>query len=215
MAEILVVEDEVLFNRLIIKNLILVGHECMGAYDGAQAVRIIQTRKPDLIILDVMLPELSGFDVIKHANGIPVIFVTAKAGLEDRLKGLSLGAEDYIVKPFEMQELLLRVNIVLRRIDRSEKLISFDGVTVDLNARRVLRGEVEIELTNKEYLLLEALIRNRNIALSRDQLMLLVWGTNYFCDSRTVDVHIQSLRKKLNLKNRIKSIYKVGYRFDL
>lgn len=215
MATILVVEDEVPFNRLIVKNLSLLGHSCLAVYDGASAIETLHTHKLDLIILDVMLPELSGFDVIREVKGTPVIFVTAKAGLEDRLRGLSLGADDYIVKPFEMQELFLRVNAVLRRVGRNENEITFDDTVLDFAARRAIRAGKEIELTNKEFLLLETLIRNRNIVMSRDQLMRIVWDSDYFCDSRTVDVHIQSLRKKLGLKTRIKSIYKVGYRFDL
>lgn len=215
MATILVVEDEIPFNRLIIKNLSLLGHHCLAAYDGAAAVEAIHAHKLDLIILDVMLPELSGFEVIREVKETPVIFVTAKAGLEDRLRGLSLGADDYIVKPFEMQELLLRVNAVLRRVGRNENGVTFDDTVLDFAARRVTRQGKEIELTNKEFLLLETLVRNRNIVMSRDQLMRIVWDADYFCDSRTVDVHIQSLRKKLGLKTRIKSIYKVGYRFDL
>ena len=215
MALILIVEDELLINKLIAKNLTLMGHECLSVYDGGSVEALIKERRPDLIILDVMLPGLSGFDLIKLVGDIPVIFVTAKAGLADRLTGLSLGGEDYIVKPFEMQELLARVNVVLRRVKRNTDTLTVDGVTIDFGSRRVYRDGVGIGLTSKEFALLEVLVQNRNIALSRDKLLDLVWGYDYSGDSRTVDVHVQQLCKKLGWKERINTIYKVGYRFDL
>ena len=215
MAKILIVEDEYPINNLICKNLTLTGHECLSAFDGLSAIELIQSAALDLIILDVMLPGLSGFDLIKLIGDIPVIFVTARSGLEDRLKGLSLGADDYIVKPFAMQELLARVSIVLRRTKRGENVISFDGLTVDMGSRKVYRGDEKINLTPKEYALLEALITHRNLALSREKLINMVWTFDYEGDTRTVDVHIQQLRQKLGLKDRIKTIYKVGYRLEL
>ena len=215
MARILIVEDEYPINNLISKNLTLTGHECLSAYDGLTAIELIQSTQPDLIILDVMLPGLSGFDLIKLIGDIPVIFVTAKSGLEDRLKGLSLGADDYIIKPFAMQELLARVSVVLRRTKREDNTISFDDLTVDMGSRKVYRGSEKINLTPKEYALLEVLITHRNLALSREKLISMVWTYDYEGDTRTVDVHIQQLRQKLGLKDRIKTIYKVGYRLEL
>ena len=215
MARILIVEDEYPINNLISKNLTLIGHECLSAYDGLNAIELIRGVSLDLVILDVMLPGLSGFDLIKLVGNVPVIFLTAKSGLEDRLKGLSLGADDYIVKPFSMQELLARVSVVLRRTKRDETIISFDGLTVDMGSRKVFRGDQKINLTPKEYALLEVLITNRNLALSREKLISMVWTYDYEGDTRTVDVHIQQLRQKLGLKERIKTIYKVGYRFEL
>jgi DNA-binding response OmpR family regulator len=215
LARILIVEDEYPINNLISKNLTLTGHECLSAYDGLSAIELIQSTKLDLIILDVMLPGLSGFDLIKLIGDIPVIFVTAKSGLEDRLKGLSLGADDYIVKPFAMQELLARVSVVLRRTKRDDNTLSFDGLTVDMGSRKVYRGSEKINLTPKEYALLEVLITHRNLALSREKLISMVWTYDYEGDTRTVDVHIQQLRQKLGLKDRIKTIYKVGYRLEL
>jgi len=215
LARILIVEDEYPINNLISKNLTLTGHECLSAYDGLNAIDLIRSVSLDLVILDVMLPGLSGFDLIKLIGNVPVIFLTAKSGLEDRLKGLSLGADDYIVKPFSMQELLARVSVVLRRTKRDETTISFDGLTVDMGSRKVYRGEEKINLTPKEYALLEVLITNRNLALSREKLISMVWTYDYEGDTRTVDVHIQQLRQKLGLKERIKTIYKVGYRFEL
>ncbi|MBO5914191.1 MAG: response regulator transcription factor [Clostridia bacterium] len=215
MARILIVEDEHPIRNLIQRNLELVGHTCVGIGDGNEALSVIENEKFDLMIFDVMLPHASGFELITHASGTPVIFVTAKEGINDRLKGLSLGADDYIVKPFEIQELLLRVRAVLRRTKKDDSELTFDGVTVDFSAKKVFRGGEEVYLTPKEYSLLETLVLNRNIALSRDKLITLVWGYDYDGDSRTVDVHIRQLRAKLGITHRLKTLYKTGYRFEL
>jgi DNA-binding response OmpR family regulator len=215
LATILIVEDEIPINNLIAKNLELTGHTPICAYDGATGREILESNPPDLAILDVMLPELSGFDLIHFAGNVPVIFVTAKNALDDRLTGLSLGADDYIVKPFAMQELLARVNTVLRRTRRHTTVICFDGLTVDLARRLVFRSGEMVNLTPKEFALLEALINHRNLALTREKLISLVWTFVYEGDTRTVDVHIQQLRQKLGLKDRIKTVYKVGYRLEL
>ena len=217
MARILIVEDEYPINNLISKNLTLTGHECLSAYDGLNAIELIRSVSLDLVILDVMLPGLSGFDLIKLIGNVPVIFLTAKSGLEDRLKGLSLGADDYIVKPFSMQELLARVSVVLRRTKRDETTISFDGLTVDMGSRKVYRGEEKINLTPKEYALLEVLITNRNLALSREKLISMVWTYDYEGDTRTVDVHIKRLREKLEGVSdnwSLKTVWGVGYKFE-
>ena len=215
MANILIVEDEIHINSLISKSLTLTGHRCKSAYDGLEALKMTEEGSFDLIILDVMLPGLTGFELIKYVKDIPVIFVTAKAGLGDKLKGLGLGADDYIVKPFEMQELLARVTAVLRRVKRENNTFSFDNVLVDFDKRCVYLDGAEVKLTPKEYDLLETLILNRNIALTRDRLLTLVWDMDFEGDTRTVDIHIQQLRKKLGLKNRIISLYKIGYRFEI
>ena len=215
MSAILIVEDEISINTLICKNLTLVGHKCTGAYDGTTALQLIKNNNYDLIILDVMLPGFSGFEIITYTKDTPVIFVTAKSGLQDKLKGLELGADDYIVKPFEMQELLARVAVVLRRVNKNTTSISFDNISVEFNSRKVFYDGNEVKLTPKEFDLLEALIINRNIALTRERLLDLVWDMDFEGDTRTVDIHIQQLRKKLGLKNRIKSMYKIGYRFEL
>ncbi len=215
MAKILVVEDERPIRNLIIKNLTLVGHNCVSASDGDEATSIMERETFDLMLFDIMLPCISGLELIKNANGTPVIFVTAKDGINDRLKGLSLGADDYIVKPFEMQELLLRVRAVLRRTSRSEKRLAFDDIEIDFSAKKVYRDNAEVVLTPKEYALIETLVLNRNIALSREKLISLVWGYDYEGDTRTVDVHIRQIRAKLGLKDRLKTLYKTGYRFEL
>lgn len=215
MANILVVEDEEAINQLIRMNLNLVGHTCQGAMDGAVALEMLQNESFDLIILDIMLPKLDGFELIKHIKDTPTIFVTAKDSLEDRVKGLVMGADDYISKPFEMLELLARVEAVLRRTKKEDDIFKIDQVEVELNSKKVyLRGE-PVECTLKEFKLLEVLIKNRNIALSREKLLELVWGYEYVGESRTVDVHIRRLRKKLELENRIVTVYKLGYRLEV
>lgn len=216
MAKILVVDDEELINNLIMQNLKLVGYEVEQAFDGNEALDKITQNVYDLLILDIMLPELSGFDVMKMIKGkVPVIFVSANGQLQDKISGLQLGAEDYIVKPFEMLELLTRVQVVLRRNKKQDNNFIYKNVVVDFNQYLVFLENVELEITPKEFSLLETLIRNRNIALSREKLLSLVWDFDYEGDTRTVDVHIQRLRKKLHWEKEIKTVYKIGYRLEL
>ena len=215
MANILIVEDEININDLIKRNLELVGHSCAQVFDGGKAADAIASGTYDLLILDVMLPGFSGFDLIKQTDGTPVIFVTAKGGLEDRLRGLRLGADDYIVKPFEILELVARVDVVLRRTHALSNSFSFDDIRVEFDSRKVFKNGAEVGLRPKEYELLEALIRNRNLALSREKLLSIVWDYDYAGDARTVDVHIQKLRKKLGLDERLKTVYKTGYRLEV
>ena len=214
MANILIVEDDRHISELVKRNLSLVGHTCTCCYDGLSGLEVLQEQLFDLILLDVMLPGVSGFDFITQVSGTPIIFVTAKGELDDRLKGLTLGAEDYIVKPFEMLELIARINIVLRRSQRDE-IMQVGAVQVDLKKRLVLSEGQEIILTPQEFSLLEVLIINKNIALSRDKLLELAWGYDYIGDTKTVDVHIQKLRKKLGLENEIRTITKLGYRLEV
>ena len=215
MAKIMIVEDELHINNLIMRNLSLVGHECFQIFDGESAVREAWNGKYDLILLDVMLPGLSGFEVIKRIPKTPVIFVTAKTELSDKLAGLYLGGDDYIVKPFEILELIARVESVLRRTGASADEFTVDDVTVNFVNKRVIKGDTEVFLTPREFSLLEALIKNRNIALSREKLIELVWASDFDGDSRTVDVHIQRLRTKLGLDKRIKTLYRLGYRLEV
>lgn len=215
MALVLIVEDDHLISNLIKKNLSLVGHTCLQAADGLQALGVIEEHRPELILLDVMLPYLSGFDLIEKIKDIPIIFITAKDSLEDRVKGLRLGAEDYIVKPFEMLELLARVDVVLRRYRKGTEEWTSGDVTVNFDTQVVKKQDEVCELTHQEYLLLETLIKNRNVVLSREKLLELAWGYDYGGDSRTVDVHIQRLRKKLGWSAYIKTVYKSGYRLEV
>ena len=215
MARILIVEDEIPINNLIKRNLSLVGHECTQLFDGESAVKAIWDGRFDLVLLDVMLPGLSGFEVIKQIPKTPVIFVTARTALNDKLAGLYLGGDDYIVKPFEILELIARVESVLRRTSGASDEFTVDDVTVTYSTKRVTKNGEEVNLTPREFSLLETLIVNRNMALSREKLIDLVWSTDFDGDSRTVDVHIQRLRTKLGLENRIKTIYRLGYRFEV
>lgn len=215
MANILIVEDEFTINELIKRNLQLVGHTCFCVYDGKVALEEMQKDKYDLILLDVMLPERDGFSLLEHENRTPTIFLTAKDSLVDRIKGFSLGADDYITKPFEMLELTARVEAVLRRTKKNTKIFELENVRVEFDGHLVYRNQQMVDLTPKEYELLEVLITNRNIALSRDKLLELVWEYDFEGDCRTVDVHIQKLRKKLGWEDCIKTVYKLGYRLEV
>lgn len=199
MASILIVEDEKPINELVKRNLQLVGHQCTPVYDGIAALSALENETYDLIILDIMLPGLDGFEVIRHVKQTPVIFLTAKDNLADRIKGFSLGADDYLSKPFEMLELLARVEAVLRRTKKSNRTFEDGEIKIDFNSRQIYRNGQLIECTPKEYKLLEVLVQNLNIALSRERLLELVWGYDFEGDTRTVDVHIQKLRKKAGL----------------
>ncbi len=215
MARILIVEDEKAINDLIKRNLTLVGHECEQVYNGLDAIELVSSRPFDLVILDIMLPGASGYEVIGEIRDTPVIFLTAKAKLEDRLTGLRLGADDYIVKPFEMLELIERVNAVLRRTMAEQTVFEFDDISVDLVGKRVTKAGEEVALTPKEFELLAAFIAHRNIALSREKLLYLVWTYDYDGNDRTVDTHVRRLRQKLGLEDRLKTVYKLGYRLEV
>jgi DNA-binding response OmpR family regulator len=214
-ATILIVEDEIPINELIKRNLQSVGHTCISVFDGRAAIQELEQREVDLVLLDIMLPEMDGYEVFRQIRGTPAIFLTARDSLSDKVKGLTLGADDYLVKPFEMLELLARVDAVLRRTKKESKIFELDGVKIDFASRQVFLNERPVECTPKEFDLLEVLVNNRNIALSRDKLLELAWGYDYAGDTRTVDVHIQKLRKKLDMECRIKTVYKMGYRFEV
>ena len=215
MAHILIVEDDKSINELIALNLKLVGHTYTQIFDGAEAVCVTLENNFDLILLDIMLPSMDGFEVIKKVGDTPVIFITAKDGLEHRINGLKLGADDYIVKPFEMLELLARIETVLRRTKKNKTVFSLENTVVDLIGRCVKVNGIEIELSPQEFELLEVLIKNQNIALSRDKLLELAWGYDYIGETRTVDTHIQKLRSKLGWAKHIKTLYKLGYRLEV
>lgn len=214
MANILIVEDEEVIHELIKRNLSLVGHICHSAFDGEEALECLADKRFDLMILDIMLPKEDGFSVMRQAKGQPTIFLTARDSLNDRMTGFSLGADDYIIKPFEMLEMLARVEAVLRRTQTSASTFRLDKVLINFDSRQVYREQELLELTPKEYELLEVLVKNRNIALARERLLELVWGYDFEGETRTVDVHIQKLRKKTGWENRIKTVYKMGYRLE-
>lgn len=215
MAKILIVEDEKAINDLIRFNLELVGYKCFQVFDGKAGLEEAFGAKYDLIILDVMLPEYSGFEIMEYIEETPVIFVTARSAPNDKIKGLRLGADDYITKPFDILELVERVKAVLRRTKADTAYFEFDGIRIEFDNRRVYKNGEEIQLKPREFDLLEVLVNNRNLALSREKLLRLVWEFDYEGDTRTVDVHIQRLRQKLGIAERIQTVYKTGYRFEI
>lgn len=217
MNKILIVEDELMISNLIKINLTDVGYVCKCAYDGKEAIDIIEEEQFDLILLDIMLPEINGFELMEYIRPleIPVIFLTAKSDVKDRVKGLKLGAEDYLVKPFEIIELVARVETVLRRYHKTSQFLSVYDISVDTLSRIVKKNDRVVNLTAKEYDLLLLFIRNKNIALFRDRIYEAVWGDYYIDDSRTVDLHVQRMRKKLGLEDKIVAVYKVGYRLEV
>ena len=216
MNKILIVEDERPISRLIKINLSDAGYCCVCAFDGKEAIELIDHQQFDLILLDIMLPKINGYELMEYIRPleIPVIFLIAKSDVKDRVKGLKLGAEDYIVKPFEIIELLARVETVLRRYHKTATVLSVYDITVDTLSRIVRKNNQIINLTVKEYDLLLLFIQNKNIALFRDRIYEAVWGDYYMGDSRTVDLHVQRMRKKLGLEDKIVPVYKVGYRLD-
>ena len=216
MKKILVVDDERSINDLIVMNLKLSGYECLQAFDGGQAVNLAKAENPDLIILDVMLPVYDGFTLMEKRmfGDIPVIYLSAKDQITDKVRGLTAGADDYLVKPFEAAELLARVDSVLRRTSKHHRIYTISGTRIDLDERTTTVDGNPVKLTCREFELLEALILNQNLALTREQLLNLAWGEDYFGETRTVDVHITKLRKKLHLENYIKTVYKLGYRLE-
>ena len=216
MNRILIVEDEVAIARLIEMSLMRAGYQCEMVHDGLQASDKIEQTDYDLVLLDIMLPGLDGYELLEYLRPMDtsVIFITAKGTLGDRVKGLNLGADDYIVKPFEVEELIARVESVLRRAGKGgAKLQAFD-VIMDTVARSVKQNGLDVALTPREFDLLEQLMRNRGAALYRDVLFNRVWGGEMDSDTRTLDLHIQRLRKKLNWHNHIKTVYKVGYMLE-
>lgn len=215
MNQILVVEDEKNISTLICMALSQVGYKCETASDGEIAADMLEKKRYDLILLDVMLPKIDGFELIEYIKDydIPVIFITAKSDVKDRVKGLNLGADDYITKPFDIAELQARVEAVLRRYSKSITHFAFDDIEVDTESMVVTKSGEVVDLTIKEFEILLLFLRNKNIALYREMIYEKVWKEPYMGDTRTVDLHIQRLRKKLGIKDSIQSVFKVGYRF--
>lgn len=215
MTKILIVEDEEAISNLIRMSLQKAGYSCEQAMDGESVADRIAEHTYDLVLLDIMLPGMNGYELLDYikTTNMPVIFITAMGTLDDKVKGLKAGADDYITKPFEMVELLARVESVLRRYHKSEERIEVDDVIIDIPSRTVTRQGEAVKLTLKEFELLLFLVRNRNIALYRETIYENIWQSEYMGDGRTVDLHIQRLRKKLHWEDRIHTVYKVGYRF--
>lgn len=218
MNRILIVEDEEPIANLIRTALEGPDYRCDWAADGLTAADLLEREPFDLALLDIMLPGADGYEVLEYCRSleVPVIFLTAKGTVEDRVRGLRMGAEDYIAKPFELMELLARVETVLRRCGKTGRVLSLPpDIEIDTAARVVTKDGFPVTLTAKEYELLLLLLQNRNIALYRDRIYERVWGAEYLGDSRTVDLHIQRVRKKLGLEKRLVAVYKVGYRLEV
>ena len=217
MTKILIVEDEKPISKLIEMSLTSAGYACTCVYDGMAAADLLEEHRYDLVLLDIMLPGASGYELMDYIRpmDIPVIFLTAKTSVADRVKGLRLGADDYLGKPFEIIELLARVETVLRRYHKANKILSVYDITVDTLSRIVKKSGEPVSLTVKEYDLLVLFLQNPNIALFRDRIYERVWGEAYMGDSRTVDLHVQRMRKKLGLEDKIVPVYKIGYRLEV
>lgn len=216
MTEILVVEDDEAIANLICVNLSAEGYRCTCARDGMEGADCIERKSFDLVLLDIMLPEVDGYELLEYIKptGTPVIFLTAKGSVDDRVRGLKAGADDYLVKPFQIGELLARVEAVLRRLGKAERQLTLGDVSVSLDSRQVLKGGSPVTLTAKEFDLLVELMQNRNIALYREQLYEKVWKEPFNGETRTLDSHIQRLRRKLGWEERIRTIFRIGYRLE-
>ena len=214
MTQVLIVEDEHLIARLIEMSLTRAGYACTVAGDGRTAADLIEEKDYDLALLDIMLPGLDGYELLDYLRpqGVPVIFITAKGTVKERVEGLRRGADDYIVKPFVVEELLARVESVLRRAGRGNVMQAFD-VVLDVGEHTVTQNGKPVDLTPNEFELLEQLMRNRGAALYRDTLYERVWGGDRAeTDTRTLDLHIMRLRRKLHWYDHIESVYRIGYR---
>lgn len=217
MLKILIAEDEEPIANLIRMNLVKVGYQCTVATDGETAADKMMNEVFDLVLLDIMLPGIDGYELLEYAKklGFPVIFLTALGTTEHKVKGLKMGADDYLAKPFEIVELLARVEAVLRRYSKTVTVIEVHDIVIDTASRSVKRGEEEISLTMKEFDLLLQFVRNCNVALYREVIYENVWGGEYMGQSRTVDLHVQRLKKKLQWEDEITAVYKVGYRLNV
>ncbi len=217
MIKILIVDDEKPICDLIDLNLSAAGYSCMAVQDGLAAIEAVEENEYDLVLLDIMLPGADGYDVMEYIRPlkIPVIFISAKHEVKDRVKGLKLGADDYLIKPFDVVELVARVEAVLRRYNKTETKITIGDVDIDTEARRVTKAGRPISLTSKEFDLLLLFAENRNVALFREHLYEKVWEDEYFSDSRTLDLHVQRLRRKLGWEHNLVAVYKVGYRLEV
>ena len=225
MAHLLVVDDEAPIRMLIRKYAEFGGHTVSEAADGMEAVASVRAAVPDLIVMDIMMPELDGFSAVREIrklSSVPVLFLSARGEEYDRINGFESGADDYVVKPFSPKELMLRVEAILRRAGSTptpaspgKEVYTFGGLSVDMTARIVTADGRVLDLSPKEYDLLFYMIRNKNIALSRERLITEVWGYDFFGVDRTLDTHIKLLRKSLGVYSaHIVTLRGVGYRFD-
>lgn len=218
MNKILIVEDEIAISDLIKIELELQGYKCEVSNDGESAADCIEKNSYDLILLDIMLPKVNGYELLEYIKQIsqtPTIFITAKSQTKDKIKGLHEGADDYITKPFEIGELIARIEAVLRRYNKGNEIKVIDDVTINVIARTVKKNNQAIYLTPKEFDLLILLVQNKNFALYRETIFEKVWGEELEFETRTLDLHIQRLRKKLDWKDKIKTVYRIGYMLEV
>lgn len=216
MIRILIVEDDLNIAKLIEATVAIGGYEGEVCDNGAEAFRKMENGDYDLILLDVMLPDMDGFEIMRSRTktDVPVIFITARQELTDKVRGLRLGAEDYIVKPFEAMELLARIEVILRRVQKTARVYEYGDISVNVDEHTCKRGEKTICLTPKEFDVLVFFLQHKDTAISRERLLSSVWGFEHEGESRTIDIHIQQLRKKLGLKERLVTIPKLGYRLE-
>ncbi len=217
MIQILIVEDEKPISGLLRLSLTKAGYHCTCVYDGIEAADKIEKEGYDLILLDVMLPGINGFELMEYIRsiGTPVIFLTAKNSVQDRIRGLRMGAEDYIVKPFEILELLARVEGVLRRHGKLQTTLEIGGLSINTLSMLVTKNGKEIPLTKKEYDILLLFARNPGIVLYKSSIYEQVWGGEYPESTRTVELHIQRMKKKVGWNDRLKPVYTIGYRLEV
>ncbi len=214
---VLIIEDELPINNLIKSTLLAEGYLCDCAFDGQEGADMIEKKQYDLILLDLMLPVIDGYELLEYirTTGIPVIIISAMGQVQDRIHGLKMGADDYLPKPFQIGELMARVESVLRRTGRSSEKLQIGDVVISPDSRQVWKSSIPIELTVKEFDLLLELVRHKNVALSREFLYESVWEEEYTGETRTLDSHIQRLRKKLDWNDRIKTVFRIGYRLEI
>ena len=220
MTSILIVEDDNDINNLICNTLKAEGYQCERAFDGKEGADKIEQNRYDLLLLDIMLPEINGYELLDYVRRIgdtPVIIISAMGQVDERIRGLRMGADDYICKPFQIGELLARVETVLRRTQRMAERLEIEDVAIDPKSRTVTKAGEQVELTAKEFDLMELLMRNPNRVYSRESLLNAIWGYDTSSDIRTVDVHIRRLREKLERSpaapEHIMTKWGVGYYF--
>lgn len=213
---ILIVEDDPHIGQMLQASLAIVQYESDLCDNGTDALPRLLSGDYDLALLDVMLPGQDGFQLMEQARGgpTPVIFLTARQDVVDRVKGLRLGAEDYIVKPFETVELLARIEVVLRRAHRTQEVLTYGDIVLNLAEHTVKKAGEPVALTPKEFDVLAFFMQHQDIALTRDRLLAAVWGYEFAGESRTVDIHVQQVRRKMGLQNKLITIPKLGYRLE-
>lgn len=217
MIRILIVEDDASISNLIYKTLTAEHYSCFQATDGEEGQNALINESWDLVLLDLMLPKISGYELIELIKriGTPVIIISAMNEVNDRIRGLKMGADDYVCKPFQVGELIARVESVLRRTLKPTDRFVIGDVVVELDSRKVFKNGIEVQFTVKEFDLIETFIRNKNIALTREYLYESVWREDYLGQTRTLDNHVQRIRKKLDWDDRIQTVFRIGYRMQI